>query len=1096
MAINLKEIFEGDSAFIKVEKINYNFDQILANGGGPAGPTGTTGQSGTPGQQGQPGLQGNQGYQGATGNAGVAGDYWDRDEEYYDGSITATTSFHILRPYNLEDTAGQNTTEYISRVVLGDDNAIDSVSETPQIMPNALLTMVNPITGVGTTGEHPGVQIEMFSKGSTNSKYFISTDATTLTLQSQTLGQAANVDFSAQDTFTIRGKDIDIETSTGGNNINLTSVNDTIVNSANDTIVNSAEESHFNGTELSLVYSPAKAHIWSENITMVGEQINIQQNSPPVPHTAETKIFGDAIKIGNTSSYADRSAYQLVAQSVVETVVNDSSEQIGGDKEIDTIGSNKILADINNEIESDVKNKIMSADNEITATSGSNIIQTNNQGNNELKINASINSPGKNILDAGASSNNILRNNGVENFKTQNGLNTSDETIFFSDTDGSHIDSISDGDGVRWKKGNLQLGDPINNYQAVGSHAAPNNPSADKNRTMADYFLKEVLTSPLFKLKKVSGAGNAWTEPNMVGDPDVSSQPSTTNSYLSYVKTGHLINGWYRGKFSTNSNWAVDPQNMNGNTTHFSLTQGGDHLALFLDDNYRFPYKQADGFSNAGAAIFDVIINCGFELQFADFINSGTGGTGNNEDFYGFKGVINQGSNIVWFYKYMRREANSADDKPWLIPLSNNDLAPRNSSGNPTTQSVDINFNFQMWTNTKAYDSVSYGNEYRNSATFPQQCHVEGTLISMADGTKKAVENIKVGDVLSSLDIGMSQDELGYENYLVETKDFSSSSDSSTVKSISSSNFNRHNSINNDMLKITHEHPILVKVAGDVIKWKRTQFVVVGDYILDINGNWVEVTSNVEVNGIVKVWTLDVEDNDTYFADNILVHNAAAESKDDDGDTGDGRVDDVEDVTRDVDPVATFTGPGIAGSATAEAPTGGGANYTADEDDPAATYLWTEGSGGSRGTISDATSRTATVNWNGNYTGGSLTLTTTIGDNTATDTKGIVFAQTTNWNEGPGSGAGTTSYAISVTPEENNDVNVGVVVKVSSTDPAGWSVHDDGGANVNHTTGSRGDTDVTIYNGAAADVIFKNKTTGEEATFSYGKSSGKPNNPG
>jgi hypothetical protein len=38
MAINLKEIFEGDSDFIKTEKINYNFDQILANGGGPAGP--------------------------------------------------------------------------------------------------------------------------------------------------------------------------------------------------------------------------------------------------------------------------------------------------------------------------------------------------------------------------------------------------------------------------------------------------------------------------------------------------------------------------------------------------------------------------------------------------------------------------------------------------------------------------------------------------------------------------------------------------------------------------------------------------------------------------------------------------------------------------------------------------------------------------------------------------------------------------------------------------------------------------------------------------------------------------------------------------
>ena len=71
MAINIKEIFEADSENQKIDKLNYNFDQILANGGGPIGATGAqgaTGATGSTGAQGPIGLDGPQ---------GVAGDYTD-----------------------------------------------------------------------------------------------------------------------------------------------------------------------------------------------------------------------------------------------------------------------------------------------------------------------------------------------------------------------------------------------------------------------------------------------------------------------------------------------------------------------------------------------------------------------------------------------------------------------------------------------------------------------------------------------------------------------------------------------------------------------------------------------------------------------------------------------------------------------------------------------------------------------------------------------------------------------------------------------------------------------------------------------------------
>jgi len=77
MAINLKQIGSSDSDNIKLDKVNYNFDQLVANGGGPQGPIGPGGDTGA---QGVTGANGPQGFQGATGPQGIDGPitttYW------------------------------------------------------------------------------------------------------------------------------------------------------------------------------------------------------------------------------------------------------------------------------------------------------------------------------------------------------------------------------------------------------------------------------------------------------------------------------------------------------------------------------------------------------------------------------------------------------------------------------------------------------------------------------------------------------------------------------------------------------------------------------------------------------------------------------------------------------------------------------------------------------------------------------------------------------------------------------------------------------------------------------------------------------------
>lgn len=72
MPITIKEIFASDTISGAADKINYNFDQVILNGGGPAGPQGSQGVSGPAGPQGAGGSQGYQGAQGAQGSQGQA----------------------------------------------------------------------------------------------------------------------------------------------------------------------------------------------------------------------------------------------------------------------------------------------------------------------------------------------------------------------------------------------------------------------------------------------------------------------------------------------------------------------------------------------------------------------------------------------------------------------------------------------------------------------------------------------------------------------------------------------------------------------------------------------------------------------------------------------------------------------------------------------------------------------------------------------------------------------------------------------------------------------------------------------------------------
>ena len=97
MAINIQEILHpSDSDSIKFEKINYNFDQILANGGGPAGPKGQKGDQGQVGSTGQKGQKGEVGPIGEKGVAGSTDSPWHKVA--VDSNNDGNNEVSILKP--------------------------------------------------------------------------------------------------------------------------------------------------------------------------------------------------------------------------------------------------------------------------------------------------------------------------------------------------------------------------------------------------------------------------------------------------------------------------------------------------------------------------------------------------------------------------------------------------------------------------------------------------------------------------------------------------------------------------------------------------------------------------------------------------------------------------------------------------------------------------------------------------------------------------------------------------------------------------------------------------------------------------------------
>jgi hypothetical protein len=152
-------------------------------------------------------------------------------------------------------------------------------------------------------------------------------------------------------------------------------------------------------------------------------------------------------------------------------------------------------------------------------------------------------------------------------------------------------------------------------------------------------------------------------------------------------------------------------------------------------------------------------------------------------------------------------------------------------------------------------------------------CFIEGTNITLADGSQVLIETLQVGDVLKSFAIDTlplySDDDTVLATW--NTENLTGTSSTASIISITPVQVSEIIVINN-LLKTTPNHKHLIKHGG-VWSFASAHNVVVGDIMIDINNNEVEVTS-VETQEVEKtVYKMDVETLDVFYAENILTHN-------------------------------------------------------------------------------------------------------------------------------------------------------------------------------------------------------------------------------
>jgi len=148
-------------------------------------------------------------------------------------------------------------------------------------------------------------------------------------------------------------------------------------------------------------------------------------------------------------------------------------------------------------------------------------------------------------------------------------------------------------------------------------------------------------------------------------------------------------------------------------------------------------------------------------------------------------------------------------------------------------------------------------------------CFLPDTPVTMADGSRKAIKDLKAGDRVMSYKIaGLDpNNELAWKTWA--TASLSLTASPATVKQVFKQTFTGYVRLLD--LKVTYEHPLLTRRDG-VWKFREVQDIKKGDFLWK-DGMSIPIDSITYVAGDIDTYNLNVEPTDVYLANGVIAHN-------------------------------------------------------------------------------------------------------------------------------------------------------------------------------------------------------------------------------
>ena len=163
--INLKQILQSDTQQEKLDKINYNFDQLVANGGGPMGSTGSIGESGAQGVTGDQGPQGGEGPQGFQGPADESNESkWKDGPSWSNSNLNIKT---IIPIHPTSNSGGLSNNNPPTNVMIGFANNEDGYSDPSTLVDSQNNSILNGVLLLNKDDNYHASNLRLIDQGDT-----------------------------------------------------------------------------------------------------------------------------------------------------------------------------------------------------------------------------------------------------------------------------------------------------------------------------------------------------------------------------------------------------------------------------------------------------------------------------------------------------------------------------------------------------------------------------------------------------------------------------------------------------------------------------------------------------------------------------------------------------------------------------------------------------------------------------------------------------------------------------------------------------------------------------------------------------------------